>query len=83
MDEHCTLKIISILPGDPGYPSLPYYSAPALIFVSWFPPKKTGKSQKWRERGEQLRMLGLGYLLNNLKSLPLTSYLALIFATQH
>ena len=34
MDEHCTLKIISPLPGDPGYPYLPYYSAPALIFVS-------------------------------------------------
>ena len=44
-------------------------------------PEKIPKNSKWRKGAEQLRMLGLpGHPLNNLTSLSLNSYLALIFA---
>ena len=34
------INVIPLLPEDSAYPSLPYSSAPALIFASWFPRKE-------------------------------------------
>ena len=75
--KHTDIKIIQN--------NFPFVRRPSSF--SFFPhpdfPEKTCKNSKWREIGEQLRMLGLpGYLLNNLISLSLNSYLALIFATK-
>ena len=71
-------SIISLLLEDPAYPSARYGFAPALIFISI-----SLKNSKWQEEGEQFRMLGLpGFLLNNLTSLSLNSYLTLIFAAK-
>ena len=52
------------MPGDAVYLSLPYCSALAPDFCIPISQLKNWKNSKWRERGEQLRMIGLpGYFL--------------------
>ena len=49
-DKHRILKIISSLPRDTVCPSLPYCSAPGLIFASKFPRKNPEKLKVDRRR---------------------------------
>ena len=49
-DKHRILTIISSLPGDTVYPSLPYCSAPGLIFASRFQKKTPEKLKVERRR---------------------------------
>ena len=46
-----------------------------LLLCSW-------KNSTWREGSEQVRILRLGYLLNNITSLSLISYLPLVITTK-